>query len=91
MRHWKPREAMKRPLLSPSEPARAYRSAQVETFGGLSIGRLWPGQGIDGPTIDCQARPFSNRSYPKTQFGVEDTIWSDRHRVRPIESREEPY
>ena len=46
MRSWKPQEAMKRPLLSPSEAAPACRSAQAETFG-VSIGRLWRGQGID--------------------------------------------
>jgi hypothetical protein len=74
MRHWKPREAMKRPLLSPSGPARAYRSAQVETFGGYQLADYGRAKELMAPRLDCQARPFSNRSYPKTQFGVEDTI-----------------
>jgi hypothetical protein len=37
MRYWKPQEAMKRPLLSPSEAAPACRSAQAETFGGYQL------------------------------------------------------
>ena len=37
MKCWKAREVMKLPLLSPSEAARAYRSAQAETFGGYQL------------------------------------------------------
>jgi hypothetical protein len=37
MRYWKARELTKRPRLSLSEPARACRSAQAETFGANSL------------------------------------------------------
>ena len=54
MRHWKPREAMI-PLLSPSEPARAYRSAQVETFGGYQLADYGRAKELMAATI--AARP----------------------------------
>ena len=70
MRYWKPREAMKRPLLSPSEAAPACRSAQAETFGGYQLVDYGAAKELIAATIAARSSPFSNRSCPKMHFGV---------------------
>jgi hypothetical protein len=51
MRYWKPPEAMKRPLLSPSEAAPACRSVQAETFGGHQLADYGAAKELIAPTV----------------------------------------
>ena len=69
MRYWKPREAMKRPLLSPSEAAPACRSAQAETFGGYQLVDYGAAKELIAATI--AARPGRFQIDPARRYILE--------------------
>jgi len=65
MRCWKAREVKNLPLLSPSEAARAYRSAQAETFGGYSLADYGPAKELITPQIGLRGQTFFKSILPK--------------------------